>query len=377
MQMESLGLKEKILQSILGRVEYRRSMFQCPSCGKTRFPGDEILDVENTSRTPGLRRMMARAGSKTPFKEAAEDLLIYAGVSISPKDLERVAERIGEQTDAWVCREGEKALADEPSGADSPPAPILYVLYDGTGVPMMKSELAGRKGKQPDGSAKTREAKLGCVFTQTTTDEEGRPIRDPESTSFVGAIENAENFGWRIFKEAKRRGLDRAERVAVLADGAKWAWNLANLHFPRAVQIVDIYHAKEHVADLCKLLFKDEKERSGFRLKWWTDMEDGRIENIVAEAKLRLPRHDAERKAAKKQIAYLLNNRERMRYAAFRLQGFFVGSGVIEAGCRTIIGLRLKQSGMEWSVAGANKIIALRCVIQSGLFEDYWISRSA
>jgi len=375
--MESRGRRKKALLSILGTIEYERSMFMCPVCGATRFPGDELLDVEETSRTPGMRRMMARAGSKTPFKEAAEDLLIYAGVSVSPKDVERVAEGIGERMEKWVCQEGEKALAAGPSNADSPPVPILYVLYDGTGVPMVKSEIAGRKGKQPDGSAKTREAKLGCVFTQTALDSEGRPVRDDDSTSFVGAIENAEDFGWRIFKEAKRRGLDRAERLAVLADGAKWAWNLAKLHFPRAVQIVDIYHAKEHVADLCKLLFKDEKERTRFRLKWWTDMEDGRIETIVAEAKLRLPRHDAERKAAKKQIAYLINNKERMRYAAFRFQGLFVGSGVVEAGCRTIIGLRLKQSGMEWSVAGANNIIALRCGIQSRLFEDYWASRTA
>ena len=92
--------------------------------------------------------------------------------------------------------------------------------------------------------------KLGCVFTQTTTDPEGFPIRDPETTTFVGAIEPAEQFGKRIYAEAVRRGLPNAEKVVVLGDGAEWIKNLAELHFPEAIQIVDL---REHVSDLCKI----------------------------------------------------------------------------------------------------------------------------
>jgi hypothetical protein len=124
--------------------------------------------------------MMARAGSRGTFKEAKEDLKVYAGIVVSPKDVERVAERIGEQVETWQGTERGKLLQIEAPTTEDKSTPVLYVEMDGTGVPMVKSETDGRKGKQPDGTAKTREVKLGCVFTQTTIDEEGRPVRDPE-----------------------------------------------------------------------------------------------------------------------------------------------------------------------------------------------------
>jgi len=374
--MESKGLKEKPLLSILGPVAYSRSMFVCPSCGKTRYPGDEELDVMGTTRTPGLRRMIARAGSRSTFKEGREDLNVYAGIEISAKDVERVAEAIGEDMEQRSKREREELCLQDPPLRTEKTIPILYVCYDGTGVPMTKSEVKGRKGKQPDGSAKTREVKLGCAFTQTRTDAEGFPIRDPDSTSFVGAIEAAEPFGWRIYAEAIRRGLWNAEKVVVIGDGARWIKGLAELHFPEAIQIIDLYHAREHVSDLCKLLFaSNEKKVVRNRMRWWTALDEGKVEKIIAEACRELPANPESRKKAEKEIAYLENNKERMRYASFRAQGLFVGSGVVEAGCKSIIGQRLKQSGMEWSVRGANAIIALRCTMKSGRLEDYWESR--
>ena len=377
-RMESRGLQAKPLLSILGPVSYARSMFQCPACGKTRYPGDEELDVVGASRTPGLRRMMARAGSRSTFKEGQDDLKVYAGVQVSAKDVERVAETIGEQMEQWSTRERKELCIQDPPVRPEKTIPVLYVCYDGTGVPMTKTELEGRKGKQPDGSAKTREVKLGCVFTQTATDAEGFPIRDPASTSFVGAIESAEKFGWRIYAEAVRRGLWHAERVVVLGDGAKWIKGIAELHLPGATQIIDLYHAREHVSDLCKILFaSDEKKATRRRIRWWTALDEGKVEQVVAEACRELPGNPASRKKAEKEIAYLETNRERMRYAEFRGQGLFVGSGVIEAGCKTVIGKRLKQSGMEWSLRGANAVISLRCTMTSGRFEDYWESRCA
>jgi len=108
------------------------------------------------------------------------------------------------------------------------------------------SELVGRRGKQADGSARTREAKLGCVFTQVGLDREGRPQRDPNSTSYVGAIESSDLFGWRIYAEALRRGLEQAKTVVVLADGARYNHAIVQTHFPGAVHIVDLFHAYEH-----------------------------------------------------------------------------------------------------------------------------------
>ncbi|HKV37803.1 MAG TPA: ISKra4 family transposase [Blastocatellia bacterium] len=378
--MESAGLKAKELLTILGPVEYRRSMFQCPGCGKTRYPGDKELDVVGTSRSPGVRRMTARAGSKSTFKEGRDDLQIYAGIAVSAKDVERIAEGIGEQVEAWLQAERKELLRREATETQTEKTiPIMYVCYDGTGVPMIKSEVEGRKGKGADGKARTREAKLGCVFTQTTTDEQGRPVRDPESTTFVGAIEEAHDFGWRIYAEALRRGLASARRVVVLGDGAKWIKTIALLHFFGAIQIVDLYHARQHVAALCKILFSGhEKEIVRQRTRWWTDMDDGNIQKIIREAAKRLPLlHPQARGEAKKEVAFLERNKERMRYADFRAQGLFVGSGVVEAGCKTVIGSRCKQSGMEWSVRGANAIISLRCMMMSGRLEDFWEARAA
>lgn len=260
--MQSKGIEEKTLITIMGPAPYRRSRYECDDCGEVRYPGDEELDVVSTGRTPGLRRMMARAGSRQTFKEAKEDLRVYAGIAVSPKDVERVAERIGDQVETWQAAEQEKLLHIEAPSQGDKSTPVLYVEMDGTGVPMVKSEIEGRKGKQPDGTAKTREVKLGCVFTQTTIDENGRPVRDPESTTFVGAIETAEDFGEHIEAEAIYRGLFNSHRVVVLGDGAVWIRNLCELRFPHALQIVDLYHAKEHVANLCKLIFGCNEKRS-------------------------------------------------------------------------------------------------------------------
>jgi len=375
--MESKGVREKTLLTIMGPIIYRRSMYECPSCSNISYPGDEGLDIVGTTRTPGLRRMMARAGSNSTFKEASEDLNIYAGVKVSAKDIERVAEGIGEHVTAWAEKEREE-LIHSVAANDKESVPILYVSYDDTGVPMTKGELDGRKGKQPDGSAKTREAKLGCVFTQTTIDEKGRAVRDPDSTTFTGAIESAEKFGWRIYGEAVRRGLRSAGRVVTIGDGAEWVKNLANTHFSGATHIIDLYHAKEHVSNLCKLLFgNDEKQNVRYRTQWWTYLDYGQIEKITRQAKRRLPNNRKITKEALKEISYLKKNKERMRYKDYRAEGLFVGSGVIEAGCKSVIGGRLKRSGMEWTVRGANAVISLRCMIKSDRFEDYWSERAA
>jgi hypothetical protein len=379
--MRSTGLAEKRILTILGEVGFTRSRYECPECGRTRYPGDEELEVVGTSRSPGLQRMMARAGSRESFKEGSEDLRIYAGIAVSPKDVERVAEGIGAAVESWSAAERDVQLRAEEKREHRPAPktiPILYVSYDGTGVPMVPAALKGRKGKQEDGSAKTREAKLGCVFTQTATDEEGRPVRDPESTSFVGAIETAEVFGQRIYAEALRRGLNSAAQVVVLGDGARWIRGLAELHFHQALQIIDLYHAKEHVANLCKLLWPyDDKQSHRHRVRWWTDLEAGKIEKIIREAKKDIPASKETAEKVRTEINYLEENKERMRYAAFREKGWFVGSGVVEAGCKTVIGKRLKQSGMEWSVRGANAIISLRCGHLSGRIEEFWESRCA
>jgi hypothetical protein len=243
---------------------------------------------------------------------------------------------------------------------------------------MTRHELKGRRGKQLDGSARTREVKLGCVFTQTALDDRGRPVRDPDSTTFVGNIESAEQFGERIFSEAVHRGLDQARRIVVLGDGATWIKNIAETHFPDATQIIDLYHSREHVAALAKTLYPDSaKKAAHHRARWWDKLDQGNIETILAAARRRLKARPDLSEKARTETNYLNNHKDKMRYAHFRDQGLFIGSGIIEAACRSVIGQRLKQSGMEWSLRGANAIISLRCTQKSRRTDDYWEQRAA
>jgi len=373
-RMRSVGQRAKTLQTALGPIAWRRSLFACPACGASQFPGDAILKVTDQSVSPGLRRLMARAGSQTPFALAADNLAVYAELHVDAKQIERTAEQVGRQIEGWMQSQDNRAVAraKRPDAeATRRDLPILYISFDGTGVPMRRSELTARKGKGPDGEARTREVKLGCVFTQTACNDDGEPVRDPASTTYVGAIEGSEAFGWRIYAEALRRGLDRARCVAVLTDGARYNKTIAQLHFPQAIHIIDLRHAEEHLSALGERLLRDPA-RDKKTARWRALLEEGRIEELVRQARRALPARGPRRKAALGEIAYFIENAPHMRYADFRRQGLFIGSGVVEAGCRTVIGQRLKQSGMFWSVAGANAIIASRCCQLSGRFEQFW-----
>ncbi len=373
-RMSSRGRRSKRFLTTLGRVPFGRSFYQCEACHQARFPDDERLDIVNTSYSPGVRRLMARAGSQTQFEQAAEDLHCYAGLEIEPREIERVAEEVGRRVEQWLCEEQEQIRLTGVAGALKLAAGTkFYVSFDGTGVPVRKSELVGRPGKQADGSARTREAKLGCVFTQVGLDKEGDPQRDPDSTTYVGAIESSTLFGWRIYAEAVRRGLDQAQTVIALTDGQRYNHTIVQTHFSEAVHIVDLFHAYEHLTAIAQLLWGQEAKAP----KLWRDLlEAGDISRLVRKAGGQLPSSAKSKKAMLKQLGYFEKNAFQMRYAEFREKKFFVGSGVIEAGCRTVIGERLKQSGMHWSVRGANAIIALRCCILSGRFEDFWASRN-
>jgi hypothetical protein len=373
-RMISRGRRGKRLVTTLGWAPFARSFYQCEQCHRGRFPDDEPLDIVNTTYSPGVRRLMARAGSQTPFEQAAEDLLCYAGLELEPREIERVAQDVGRQVEAWLSEQQAQLIKD---GVSNPPklepGVKFYISFDGTGVPVRKSEVVGRRGKQPDGSARTREAKLGCVFTQVGLNQEGYPQRDPDSTTYVGAIESSTLFGWRLYAEALRRGLEQAQTVIALTDGQRYNHTIVQTHFPEAVHIVDLFHAYEHLTTMAHLLGGQEARAP----KAWRDLlEAGDTRGLVRKAGKRLPASAKAKKALLKELGYFENNAQQMRYAEFREKDFFVGSGVVEAGCRTVIGQRLKQSGMRWSVRGANAIIALRCCILSGRFEDFWASRT-
>jgi hypothetical protein len=247
---------------------------------------------------------------------------------------------------------------------------------DGTGVPVTQAER--REGKIKGQPAHTREVKLGCVFPQTLCDAEGYAVRDPDSTTFVGAIESATEFGKRLYLEAHHRGWNRARKKVVMGDGAEWIWNLTELHFPGAIQIVDLYHARQHLWNVARLLYPgDELGQKRWIMRHQPKLDEGKIEKLAGYLRSLHPPSPELVEIIGKEAEYFQRNAKRMRYPEFRQQHLFVGSGVIEAGCKTVIGSRLKQSGMFWTVRGANAIIALRCCRLNGRLESYWEDRRA
>lgn len=376
-QMRYHSLRSKQVLTAVGAVEFQRAYYRCPDCHHGASPRDRELQIQDTAYSPGVQRMFAVVGSESSFEQGREQLRLLAGLEVTTKAVERQAEAIGNEIEAAQQQEIGRAKQLELPAICAPAIPVLYIEMDGTGVPVVKAETAGREGKIVGQPAHTREAKLGCVFTQTTTDAEGYAMRDADSTTYVAAIEGAEPFGVRLYTEAWQRGWSRAERKVVIGDGAVWIWNLAAQHFPGAIQIVDLYHARQHLWELSVKLFPaDEKARKrwiAIRLK---QLDQGKIESLVKALRPISPATEELARIVRNAIDYFTRNAQRMRYPQFRAQGLFVGSGVVEAGCKTVIGARLKRSGMFWTLRGANAIIALRCSRLSHRFEDYWESRS-
>jgi len=370
-------IRPKRLMTVVGPLTIQRPYYRCSHCHLGQSPHDRELDVQGTECSPGVRRMMAVVGSETSFQQGRQQLDLLAGIEVTAKSVERQAEAIGADVAAGEQDEIGRAKQLELPEVCATAVPWFYIEMDGTGVPMVQAETEGRAGRIEGQPAHTREVKLGCVFTQTTTDRTGRPVRDEDSTTYVGAVETAEQFGLRLYTEAWRRGWSRAHTKVVIGDGAVWIWNLANQHFPGAIQIVDLYHARQHLWELAAKLFPaHEQARKRWMARCLKQLDRGQIAALVKTLHDLRPQSAELASLIANQADYFVRNADRMRYPAFRAQGLFVGSGVIEAGCKTVIGSRLKRSGMFWTIRGANAIIALRCCRLSHRFEDYWESRS-
>ena len=368
------GRRPKTFTTLLGSLTLDRAYYHCAACRSGSCPRDRALGLQDTSLSPATARLVGLAATSVSFAEASEWMGELAGVAVDPKQVERTAEALGREVAA-----DERERVEPAPGA----AATMYLGLDGTGVPVRKSEVEGRRGKQPDGSAKTREVKLVTVWTAETRNADGLPQRDPGSVSYSAAVESAASrptdplpspFAQRAYREARRRGFDTAARRVVIGDGAEWIWNLAAEQFPSAIEIIDIYHAKGHLCDVAKAIYGAGTDLAA---RWGKDRRDeldaGRIDATLTA----LRAHSETCEEARKCIDYLTRNRHRMRYPEFRAWGLCVSSGVVEAGCKLAIGARLKRAGMHWTVAGANAIIALRCCKLSGRFEDFWERRAA
>lgn len=356
---------EREIETLFGPLRLRRNYYHHAATGRGRYPLDSALKLVGPY-TPALARLMSRAGAQTGFEAGSEDLRVYGGLAIQGRQIHRLMQIIGPAV--------QRAREAAPNETPCAPIPTLYIEVDGTGAPMVPAALAGRKGKQPDGTAKTREVKLGCVFTQHGTDAEGQPVRDAASTTYLCGLETAGDFGLRLRREARRRGLGQSERVVLLGDGAPWVWELGRVNFSSAIEILDYYHAREHLNSLIETLVgKATPAATQLQLRWESWLWAGEVTRLLKTARQRATAGGPVLVAAvAAQLGYFERNRPRMRYGEFRQQGLFIGSGVVEAGCKTVVGQRAKQSGMCWSEAGLLAVLHTRCALLGGQFTAFW-----
>jgi hypothetical protein len=329
------GHHEKTFESVLGPLRLERAYYHCTQCQSGFCRRDRALRMELFSLTPGVLRMTGSAAALVSFEESSALLRELAGVEVSPKQVERAAEALG----AEIANDERRCL--ERMGEV---APTMYLGMDGTGVPMRTAEVAGRAGKQPDGSAKTREAKVVTVWSAESRDPEGKPVRDPGSITYSSAIESAassdtsldrSDFAERVLREATRRGFTEASRCVVLGDGSLWIWNTARELFPQATQILDRYHAKEVLHRTAQSICHGTNEAKAWAEARCAELDDGKLHAIVHALRPHIPSSPEASKCAH----YIIHNRARMRYPKLHEQGLCTSTGVVEAGCKIVIGM--------------------------------------
>lgn len=352
--------QERTVHSLFGDLPLVRNYYHHRADRTGRFPMDEALGLMD-GYTPGVAALMGRCAAEHPFGQAEESFHAYTGLNVDARQFPRLAAYLGPLAERFL-------RAHLPSGEQSPPR--VYVATDGTGAPLRHDELKGRKGRQPDGSAQTHEIKVGALFTQHPVAGQP-PWRDLNSTTYVTTTQRAEPFGTMMLNEFRRRFSSAPTEVVYLGDGAAWNWELQRLCFPSSIGIVDFYHAAEHVAQVVDLIH-DRHSRPGrqHRKRWVKLLLRGRLDRFLSEARAAFPAGHKE--AGAKALAYFEKNRQRMRYKQFRDCGYFIGSGVVEAACKTLVAQRLKGSGMHWSEKGLSHILALRTAILSRRYEHFW-----
>lgn len=356
---------------LFGTFPLFRDYYYSPKVGG-HYPADDAMGLED-GHTPALVRLACLEGAdEAGFEKAERHLLATGGIQMSARQIHRLVQRVGPTAEAWQHREYEAGQEHRK------PVPIMYVSADGTGIPMRKEDLESRPGKQADGTAKTRQVYLGCVFTQHKVDEEGHPVRDWQSTSYISSMDSSDSFGPMLRWEAMRRGMAYAEKTVLIIDGASGLENMGNLNFKDATQIVDFYHALEHAGRVLVALLgnKDHSDYKSRLRKWARCLLRNGVKKLIAEARSECA-GDGRCGEVERELQYFENNIARMQYGTFRRLGYFIGSGVIEAGCKTVIGGRCKHSGMFWGQTGAEHILSLRCINSSRRDNDFWKHRLA
>ncbi len=341
-------------KTLFGEVEVKRPYYLCAQCRHGQCPLDKRLGFCAGGVSSGLNELMALLGAEFVFEEAASLLEKLTLVHVSPNSCRKAAERLGrlvaddEQnslTAAWDAKAPQLPSVSEPITGD------FYVSMDGV---MVHIDGQGWKNQW-----------LGTIYTTHATTSHKRPdvleVRTQQA-SFYADLGSTKTFGDHLWVEAQRRGMTQAPRLIVIGDGAHWIWNLADEHFPGAIQIIDWYHASAYVWQAAHALYGEGTDLAQHWAKQHLDLLwEGQVTTLIAH----LEAISSRKSPVQDALTYFRNHQLRMRYDLYRAMGLQIGSGTIESGCKQVIAARLKQAGMIWSWDGARFIAKLRTRLKS------------
>ena len=358
------GNHGKRIVTLFGELpEIKRTYYWNEDSHSGHYPFDDRLGLVGRY-TPAAADEMARFAVSHPYKDAAEAFSRCHAFNVSPDTIREIVGMLYDESSAFAKGSGggERDACDEKAG-------IVCVMADGTGMPMRRECLKGAKGK--DGRARTREVKAGAIFVASKT-KDNEPHRDLDTTTYVATTHRREKFGKYLRSEFDRRFSREPDTVLYITDGGKWLHSIHESEFPFAVEILDVYHAVEHLKPLLAGLgIKENSKEWKYRHHYWSEcIKAGKVQNVLdyiwKNMRARLG------KDAMREYKYYRSNAGRMKYDEYRANGWFIGSGVIESGCKTVIGQRFKQSGMIWSLKGAKALLPLRTLYKSNRLEDFF-----
>jgi hypothetical protein len=346
----------KVVRTLLGEIDYERAYYRCSQCKATYYAGDEELGITETSYTLPAQEAASLTCSSLPFGEGRELLSRLTGLEVSESHLQRLSEGHGERLEQELSAERAGLFEGRLECLPEDRPDRLYVTLDATKTLFRDA---------------WHETRVGAIYAGEP-DEEGRDEAG-RTTYVTGVQESVADFGQRLYQEAQWRGMQRAGEVVVVGDGAPWIWNLAAEHFPDRIEILDFYHAAERLHSVGRALYGEGTDRARrFAESNRARLLEGRVEDVLRSLRALKPSRQEGREAVRLAIGYFRDNRARMRYDLFRARGCHIGSGVVEAACKHVVGSRCKRSGMRWSKPGAQSILSLRCLLLNQRWDDYW-----
>lgn len=336
---------DKLRVTLSGELVIHRAYYYCKACGSGFSPLDEKLELDGLSTSVGVRTKVGRLASWLPFEVVSMQMRELLGIHLSKNTVERVAEAIGDRVKQEREANEKKALSGLVDSPESGPK-RLYVGIDGTGVPM-------RGGG-------TRESKTSVIYE--TEERDGKT--KIKNAQYLATLERVESFGDQVYSAAFARGVEKAGEVVALGDGASWIWKSFAHHYPGAVQILDFFHASEHLNEVARAWYGEGTEKA----RRWVDAREcdllsDCVETVIRSIQSWRTEDEDSVEVKRKNLGYFKNNKQRMRYATYTAHGYHIGSGLVESACKTVVAQRMKLSGMRWSMPGAEAILSLRSLI--------------